>query len=432
MTEERFFSLLYSTMIEARRNKRYGRDCSDFERNWAPLLVRMMRELQEKTFRVDHNYAFLTSVPKWREIFATSFEGRIADHLLCDTLAPYIERVLHPRTFNNRKGMGGQAAINQVIEDIYEASNGYTEPCRIIKWDLKGFFPNALCDEIYKCFEKIIDDNAADISERYDEEMPSFLKWLAMICVHCNPAAHCELRTPRHFWAEHIDPEKSMFGKPPGVGTPIGRLPSQIGMGLYINDEVYWLNEVCAILSIIFMDDCSMVVPEWLHEYVLSKMPELRKRLAAKGIRLNEKKFYDQPYQHGLEFLGSHIKPYRVHLNNKTYERAVERIKQIDKLEDKYQNLDAFVASFNSYSGLLKNRTDYRRLQRLKDMMHPDWWQWLSYDERRQCLVYLPDYTVKARLNTKYNLKLKHHDSKRNSRAQKRALHRENEPGIAA
>lgn len=71
-------------MVEARRNKRYGRDCADFERNWAPLLVRMMRELQEKTFRVDHNYAFLTSIPKWREIFATSFAGRIAD-ICCAT-----------------------------------------------------------------------------------------------------------------------------------------------------------------------------------------------------------------------------------------------------------------------------------------------------------------------------------------------------------
>ena len=188
MTEERILSLLYDTMVEARRNKRYGRDCSDFERNWAPLLVRMMRELQEKTFRVDHNYAFLTSVPKWREIFATSFAGRIADHLLCDTLAPYVANILHSRTFNNRKGMGGQAAINQVIDDVCEVSECYTMPCRVIKWDLKGFFPNALCDEIYLCFAKIIDDNADDLTSRFDGDIPSFLKWLAMICVHCMSA----------------------------------------------------------------------------------------------------------------------------------------------------------------------------------------------------------------------------------------------------
>lgn len=432
MTEERIFSLLYDTMVEARRNKRYGRDCSDFECNWAPLLVRMMRELQEKTFRVDHNYAFLTSVPKWREIFATSFTGRIADHLLCDTLAPYIANILHPRTFNNRKNMGSQAAINQVIEDICEVSEGYTKPCRIIKWDLKGFFPNALCDEIYRCFEKIIDDNAEDIASRFDEEMPNFLKWLAMICVHCNPANHCELRTPKHFWVEQIEPEKSLFSKPPGIGTPIGRLPSQVGMGLYLNDEVRWLNDECLIPTTLFMDDGIEVVREEYHAYALSKFPELRRRLAAKGVRMNEKKFYDQPYQHGFEFLGTHIKHYCLHLNNKTYDRAVERIEEMNMQKNKYAYLDHFLASFNSYSGLLKGRTDFGRLERLKNMIHPDWLQWVDYDVQRRCLVYRKEYSIKERLNTTYHLKLKHYDTFRNHRAEKCSEQREANVTVAA
>lgn len=412
MTEEKFFNLLLQTMLEARRNKRYGRDCSDFERNWAPLLVRMMRQLQERTFRVSHNYAFLTSIPRWREIFATIFEGRIADHLLCDTLMPYIEAELYSRTFNNRKGMGGQAAINQVIEDICEVSEGYTKPCRIIKWDLKGFFPNALCDEIERCFVSLIDQNHYDIVARFDEEMPSFLKWLTMICVHCCPARHCELRTPWHFWQEHIDPEKSLFSKEVGIGTPIGRLTSQMGMGLYLNPEVRWLNDECGIRSTLFMDDCVMVVPERLHGYAFSLLPVLRERLAAKGVRLNEKKFYDQPYQHGLEFLGSHIKPYRLHLNNKTYGRAVLRINEMNALTDKWRYVDKLLSSFNSYSGLLKSRTDFSRLERLHQMLSPEWYTWLQYDDRRRCLQYLPKYSVKSRLNRKYHLKLKDNDTR--------------------
>ena len=407
MTEEQIFALMMQTMREARKNKRYGRDCSEFERNWAPLLVRMMRQLQQKTYRVDHNYAFLTSVPKWREIFATSFEGRIADHLLCDTLAPYIERELHPRTYNNRKNMGSQAAINRVIEDIYEMSEGYTKPCRVIKWDLKGFFPNASCDEIDRGFSDLIEKHRLEIAERYGEEMPNFLRWLTMICVHCCPAKHCELRTPRHFWLEHIEPSKSLFGKPAGIGTPIGRLTSQMGMGLYLNDEVRWLNDECGIRSTLFMDDCVMVVPEYLHENALSLFPELRRRLAAKGIRLNEKKFYDQPYQHGLEFLGSHLKPWRIHLNNNSFARAVSRVRELNAVADKIQHIDSFVSSINSYTGLLKGRTDFGRLQQLREMIHPDWWNLCDWDARRLCVVYRPQYSVKARLNQKYHLKIK-------------------------
>jgi hypothetical protein len=88
MTEISFFVLLLSVMLSTRKNKRYGRDSMAFEINWPPLLVRLMRELMQRTFRILHNYTFLTSIPKWREIFATEFAGRIIDHILCDILKP--------------------------------------------------------------------------------------------------------------------------------------------------------------------------------------------------------------------------------------------------------------------------------------------------------------------------------------------------------
>jgi len=409
MTDEMVFSIMLRTMRETRRNKRYGRDCAAFEMGWAANLLRMMRSLQERTFRVDRNYAFLTSVPKWREIFATSFEGRIADHLLCDALSPFIDAELHPRTFNNRKGKGGQAAMNQVIEDICTVSEGYTQPCRVIKWDLRGFFPNALCDEIERCFRGVIDRHADELARTYGPEVPSFLRWLAMVCIHCNPAGNCELRTPRRLWREHITPEKSLFSKAPGVGTPIGRLTSQIGMGLYMNDEVRWLNDECGIRSTLFMDDCVMVMPERLHGYALALMPVLRKRLAAKGVVMNERKFYDQPYQHGLEFLGSHIKPYRIHLNNNTYGRALERVHEFNAAGDKLEVLDKFVASINSYTGLLKSRTDFNRIGALHEAIGPEWWAFCRWDAGRQCLAYLPRYTINERLNQEFHLHLKRH-----------------------
>lgn len=412
MTNEQAFSILLSTMMEAMRNKRYGHDFSDFERDWAPRLVCMMHQLQEKTFRVDHNTAFLTPVPKWREIFATSADGRLADHLLCDSLRPYIEKELHPRTFNNRIGMGCQAAINQVIEDIYEVSGGFTKPCRILKWDLKGFFPNALCDIIERCFIQIIDKYEADIIQRFGIIMPAFLKWLAMICVHCYPAMHCELRSPKYLWDLHIEPYKSLRNKEPGTGAPIGRLISQTGLGLYINDIVRWFNDECGINTTVFMDDGTMVVPEELHGYALSLIPVLRVKLAERGLQLNERKFYDQPYQHGLELLGSHIKPNRIHLNNCTYERAIDRVNELNSVPDKFVYIDKLMSSVNSYTGLMKNRNDYGRIMQLHDMIDDEYWRYLDWDQPRRCIVYRPKYSVRARLNKKYNLRLRRKESK--------------------
>ena len=410
MTEVLFFALLLSVMFDTRRNKRYGRDSMAFEMNWPPLLVRLMRELRKRTFRILHNYTFLVSIPKWREIFATELVGRIVDHILCDTLKPWIERTLHPRTFNNREGMGSQAAINQVIEDICEVSNGYTETAWIIKWDLAGFFPNADCDYMESCFIRVIDRFHDEIADKYGSFMPPFLKWLAMIAIHCYLAKHYERRTPKYLWDAHIKPEKSLLMmRDPSKGAPIGRMSSQNVMGLYLNDEVRWLNDECGIRSTLFMDDCVEVVSEHLHQYALSLFPELRRRLAIKGIILNEKKFYDQPYQHGLEFLGSHIHTWSIILNDKTWARCLERIVEYNHIPawEKYAYLDHFIATVNSYTGLLKNRTSYKRIMTLKDTIANDWWMWLDWDQRRLCVISKPQHSFRARLNSKYHLKLK-------------------------
>ena len=409
MTDEQFFALLLNVMYDTRKNKRYGRDSIDFEYNWAPLLVRMMRELMGRTFRIDTNYAFLTSIPKWREIFATFFQGRISDHLICDTLMPYVEMELHPRTFNNRKGKGSQAAINQVIEDICEASNGYQSPARIIKWDLKGFFPNANLDCMEQFYLHIVDKYRYELAQCYGDDFPDMLKWLTMVTIHCCPAEHCELRTPPQMWAEHIEPHKSLFNKPQGTGAPIGRMTSQMGMGLYINDEVRWLNDECGIRTVLFMDDGVMSVPESQHQYALSLLPILRKRLADKGVMMNDRKFYNQPYQHGLEFLGTHIHPWSLVLNDCTFERGLFRIEEYNEMdtEEKYRQLDRFISTVNSYTGQLKNRTQYGRICQLCDVIADDWWQWLDWDQRRLCVVSKPQYTFRQRLCKKYNLKLK-------------------------
>lgn len=409
MTDVSFFSMLLGLMFSTRRNKRYGRDSMAFEVNWPPLLVRLMRELMQRTFRILHNYTFLTSIPKWREIFATEFAGRLADHLLCDTLKPWIERTLHARTFNNREGMGSQAAINQVIEDICEVSNGYTKTAWIIKWDLAGFFPNADCTYMESGFVRIIDTFHEEIAQQYGEWMPAFLRWLAMVSIHCCPARHYERRTPKYLWDKHIKPEKSILNKPDGIGVPIGRMSSQTGMGLYINNEVRWLNDECGIHTTVFMDDGVMVVPDRLKEYALSLLPELRKRLSEKGVRMNDHKFYCQQHWKGLEFLGSHIHPWSVILNDATWARCLARIHEYNQLEtvEKYRELDRFISTVNSYTGLLKNRTSYKRIMTLKATIDMEWWQWLDWDQRRQCIVSKPQHTFRQRLNKKYHLKLK-------------------------
>jgi hypothetical protein len=401
-------------MDVTRKNKRYGRDSVDYERRWASALVVDCRQRWERTFRIEENYAFLTPVPRWREIFATCTSGRNADHEVCDILDPFIERELHPRTYNNRKGMGPQAAIHQVMEDIFEVTHGYTRAARVIKIDLKGFFPNADLDCMTKFFYDIIDKYREDITDRaialgacpaeYAKEYADYLKWLVMVVVHCCPSNHCSLRTPRYLWQKHIEQEKSLFGKPEGIGAPIGRLPSQKGMGLYVNDEVAWLNNDCNVRTTCFMDDFVIVVPEERHAYALSLIPVLRKRFALKYVRINEKKFYDQPTLCGLEFLGSHIRNNRLHLNETTFRRGIARIEWFNAQSDNCSAVGKFLDTVNCYLGMLKTRTDYKRLKRMIAAIGIEWWRYYHYNPRRRCVVANREYTHNDTINKKYNL----------------------------
>lgn len=424
LTEAERFTNLYRVMKQTRKNKRRGRDSVEFEVNWVPLLVRAMDERDDKTLRIRHNYAFLTPRPRWREIFATEFGGRMVDHEICEVVIPEADKVLSPYTYNNRKGKGSQAAINQLMEHIYEVTEGYTRPARIVKIDFSGYFPNA----VWSIAEKFIDD-IIDRTE-LDDETKGYLKWLTMISVNCNPAAHCELRTAAHLWREHIDPAKSIRTKPEGVGAAIGRLIWQTAMGLYVNDEILWLTEECCVKLVCFVDDIVFVVPEERHEYLLSLLPELRRRLAQKGVRLNERKFYDQPAVHGCEFLGSHIRPNRIHLNNNTYDNALRAIDEMN--ERAYKDIDKMESVFNSYGGLLKNRTDHKRLIAMRDQLSTEWWQWFDWNEKRRCVAFKPEYSVNERLNKKYHLNLKKHEQTRNSGADKPAQHGENGVRVAA
>lgn len=424
LTEEKRFVNLYRLMKKTRKNKRRGKDSVEFEINWAPLLVRALDDRDDRTLRILHNYAFLAPRPRWREIFATEFGGRMIDTEVCEVVIPEADKILSPFTFNNRKGMGSQAAINQLMENIYEVTEGYTKSARIVKIDFSGYFPNAVWLIAEKCIDEVIDQT--DLNE--DTKM--YLKWLAMISIHCNPAAHCELRTAPYLWKEHIAPAKSIRTKPEGIGAAIGRLIWQTAMGLYINDEILWLTEECGIKLVCFVDDIVFVVSEEHHQYLLSLLPELRRRLTKKGVTLNEKKFYDQPYYHGCEFLGSHIRPNRIHLNNKTYDNAIRSIEKMN--ESRYKDIDAMVDTFNSYSGLLKNRTDYKRLLELRDKLSPEWWQWLEWDDKRKCIKYKQGYSPNERLNNKYNLKLKRYDTIRDHRAEECSEQRKADTTVAA
>ena len=290
---------------------------------------------------------------KPREVFAAEPELKIIMAFALMRLTPLIEQHLHPRTFNNRIGMGAQLAVNTLIDDICEVSRGYTSPCWLIKIDYKGYFPNMRRDYAWNLISEIV------INEYHEKDKGDVLYCLEVACFG-NPK-HSVRMSPLWEWADYPR-YKSVYCQEDGIGGFIGYTFWQMIASLYLTCIDFWVERNITPHFVRYVDDTVMVTDN--KEAALTQIPVLREKLAEIGTTMHPKKFYCQPYQHGIEFLGYYIRPDRVHIKRKTYQRAMAVAKCNDRGKRNY------IDAINSYLGMIKATSDARQATALLDAIH--------------------------------------------------------------
>ena len=373
-------------------NKRRSSDSVLFETHIERNLVKLCDDINNHTLQPSA-YSFIVMKPKPREVFAGDVSLRICQHYIQKNILPHLEERLIPFTFSNRKGMGSQAAVNNVISDIYKVSRGFTsDNCWIIKLDMQGYFPNASQDIAYRQFEKL----ALECDTPYKDD----LLYMLQVSAFSYPTLHGVRRSNLSEW-KFIDPAKSLYNKPLGQGAVIGHLFWQLAMIFYINDIEVWLVYECRQYITVYMDDITIITAN--KEVTLSLIPELRRRLAAISVTLHPKKFYCQHYKKGVEFVGYHIKMDRVYINNRCRRNALRRIKTFNRHISE-RNIDSFVSTVNSYLGRYKTVNGYTLVCELLKKINPAWWTYIEYDKERICVHPRKDYTYRQRIINRYNL----------------------------
>ena len=111
-----------------------------------------------------------------------------------------------------------------------------------------------------------------------------------------------------------------------------------------------------------YVDDTTIVTDN--PEMVRAMLPAFRQELQKIGITMHPTKYYDQPYQHGLEFLGYYIRPDRVHIKERTFNRAMTVAKSKERGKRNY-----FDAT-NSYLGMIKATSDIYKARELLDAVN--------------------------------------------------------------
>jgi len=342
---------LYRAYKVSRKHNKRSEDMVSFEVDLYANLRQLCDQINARSYAPLHNYSFMhRRGQRPREVFAAEPQLKVMMAFALMRISPLVEAHLSPRTFNNRVGMGSLLAVNTLIEDIEEVSAGYTRPCWIIKVDYKGYFPSMDRDIAWTIMRDIVE-------KEYKKSDKDDVLYCLQVACYCDPRRSSR-KSPLWEWSDY-PAYKSVYLCPDGIGGAIGYTFWQTVASIYPSAVNQWVAESVSSHFVCYMDDAVIVTDN--KEMVLAQMPELRRRLSGIGITLHPRKFYCQPADHGVEFLGYHIMPGRIHIKQQIVAKAMAVAKSCDRGKLNYVN------AINSYLGMIKGTSDLRQAKELLD-----------------------------------------------------------------
>ncbi len=349
---------LLEAYYDCRRRKRRTASAIVYEMDYETKLIALRDRINNRVYQPGKSICFVVTRPRYREVFAASFEDRIVHHYIALRLEPLFELVFSPRTFNCRKEKGQLYGINILKQDIRDCSENYTRTCWIMKLDLQGFFMSidkALLADLIDRF----------ITQYYTGSDIDDLRYLCRIVVlHC-PEKNCEKHSPAHYW-DYLPANKSLFTNGEGKGVAIGNLFAQLFANFLLNEFDWFLEKIGIKYHGRYVDDFYCIHQD--KAVLLNAVPLIRDKLAEFGLTLNPKKFYFQHYTKGVEFTGAVVKPKTSYCCNRTITNFIAAVRRLNNAKTLRQ-VEHAVCSINSYLGLLRHHNEYGMRKKVLGMI---------------------------------------------------------------
>ena len=378
---------LLEAYYDCRRNKRKTASALVYEMDYESKLIALRDRINTRTYAPGKSICFVVTRPRYREVFAASFEDRIVHHYIALRLEPLFEQAFCPYTYNCRKGKGQLYGTKVLRQQIIECSDNYTTDCYIMKLDLRGFFMSI--DK--KILARLID---SFVDEAYQGDDKDDLRYLCQIVILHEPEKNCERHSPASYW-NYLPANKSLFTNGEGKGVAIGNLFAQLFANFLLNSLDWLVEELGLTYHGRYVDDFYMIHRDKM--VLLSAVPRIREKLSELGLELNERKFYFQHYTKGVEFTGSILKPNRVYTCNRTITNFIAAVRRLNKAKDLRQAEHA-VNSINSYLGLLRHNNEYNTRKRVLKMIESQAYEYVYIKKNYSILALKNKY--KKRVQT--------------------------------
>ena len=365
LTKEKLLLDLYVAYYDARKHKALRSYVRKWESNLKKNLEELCDDLIHRRYRPLPSKCFIVEYPKMREIFAAIFRDRIVHHLYYNYTHALYERTFIQDTYSCIKGRGTHYGIERLTDFCRKESQNWQRPCYAMHLDIRGYFMHivrakllglALASLRKMSLRRVSSDSLQTWGDVLDME---FLEWLTESIVMLDPRKDCIIVGDLKDW-ERLDKSKSLLKTDEGLGLPIGNLTSQLFSNVYLNafDQFMKRDVKCRYYGR-YVDDAIIVCAD--KGKLLSMVPYIHSFLKDElGLDLHMGKLKISEVNHGVEFLGSYIRPWRTYVSRKTLGRIEKKVKEIDCSKP-----SKALRSVNSYLGILHHTSSYRIRRKL-------------------------------------------------------------------
>ena len=286
---------------KAQRGKRFLPATAEFNYNLEGELLRLQRELLDKSYRPGPYRTFHIHEPKKRMISAAPYRDRVVHHALCNVIEPVFERGFIHDSYACRRGKGTHAAVDRFQHYL-------RRHCCVLKCDVRKFFPS-IDHEILlaRIGRKIADPD---------------VMWLVRLIVNnSNP------QEPTDYYF----PGDDLFA--PGErrkGLPIGNLTSQFFANVYLDGFDHFVREKLRPSGYVrYCDDFALFADD--KALLRECLEACRGHLEGLRLLLHADKCQVFPASQGAPFLGYRVLPGRRRLDPKNGWRMARRLRALQR-----------------------------------------------------------------------------------------------------
>jgi len=367
---------VFLAYYKCRKNKKNKLSCLEFDLDYETHLIKLWEEIKFGVYKVSPLSVFIVDKPVKREIFAASFRDRIIHHLIVMKLEVLFEKEFIYDSYSCRVGKGTHFGINRIEKFIRKCSNNYKDECYVLKLDIKGYFMSI---NKLLLFEKL----KSFIKEKYFYFDRKQLLWLCQKIILNDDTKNCVKVVSDNRWIG-LPKSKSLFYSKKNCGLPIGNYTNQVFANFYLNSFDHFIKSELNIKYYgRYVDDFILLSNNKveLKKNILKIRNFLKEML---GLELHPKKIYLQNINHGVEFLGSYIKPWRKYITPRIKNNFYLLVNDINTLLDKEllnnNQIKEIQSRLNSYLGILVHSNTFFLRKKLLYKINNNFFNYYSYD----------------------------------------------------